>query len=210
MCSIVTFSKGRGLSKDDLSDSGHSCILYGELYTKYLGKIDEIYSKTSVVPSNPKYSKTGDIIMPLSGETPLDISNSAVVPTDGVMLGSDLLVLTPKSGFNSLFLSYYISNCKKIEIAKKACGTSIIHSHKNDIEKLIVNYPSIKEQDDISQIISKLDKRIILINNKISTLKKYKKGMINQLLNNIKFSNKELLSNICKITTGKLDANAMN
>lgn len=184
--SIVSFSKGNGLSKDYLNDNGLPCILYGELYTKYLGKIDEIYSKTAVVPSNPKYSKTGDIIMPLSGETPIDISNSAVIPNDRVLLGSDLLVLTPKDGFDPLFLSYYISNCKKKEIARKACGISIIHSHKCDLEKIVINYPSISEQIEISNIIAKLDKKINLISSKISILKKYKKGLENYIYQYVK------------------------
>ncbi|MDP4043252.1 hypothetical protein, partial [Mycoplasmopsis arginini] len=66
------------------------------------------------------------------------------------------------------------------------------------------------EQIKISKFIELFEKKIDTCKLKLETLKKYKKGMINQLLNNIKFSNKELLSNICKITTGKLDANAMN
>ena len=207
--SIVLFSKGNGLSKDDLNDDGKLCILYGELYTKYLGKIDKIFSRTNVLPSNPKYSKAGDIIMPLSGETPLDISNSAVVPIDGIVLGSDLLVMTPKDGFNSLFLSYYISNCRKKEIARKACGISIIHLHKHDIEKLVINYPSIYEQNDISQIISKMDKKINIISNKINTLKKYKKGISINILKKLDSYDSMSLSKLCNVTTGKLDANAM-
>ena len=143
---IATLSKGNGLSKDDLSQDGNKCILYGELYTRYLGYIDTIISKTKTILSKPKLSKSGDIIMPLSGETPTDISNSAVVPEDNVILGGDLLVITPKKNIDSLFLSLYLSNCKKKEIAKKSCGISIIHSHKEDIAKLTINYPSLAEQ----------------------------------------------------------------
>ena len=174
---IATLSKGNGLSKDDLSPDGNKCILYGELYTRYLGYIDTIISKTKTILSNPKLSKSGDIIMPLSGETPTDISNSAVVPEDNVILGGDLLVITPKKNIDPLFLSLYLSNCKKKEIAKKSCGISIIHSHKEDIAKLTIYYPSLAEQYYISTFLKKLTKKIDIVLKKIDVLKKYKKGV---------------------------------
>ena len=174
---IATLSKGNGLSKDDLSPDGNKCILYGELYTRYLGYIDTIISKTKTILSKPKLSKSGDIIMPLSGETPTDISNSAVLPEDNVILGGDLLVITPKKNIDPLFLSLYLSNCKKKEIAKKSCGISIIHSHKEDIAKLTINYPSLAEQYYISTFLKKLTKKTDIVLKKIDILKKYKKGV---------------------------------
>ena len=174
---IATLSKSNGLSKDDLSQDGNKCILYGELYTRYLGYIDTIISKTKTILSKPKLSKSGDIIMPLSGETPTDISNSAVVPEDNVILGGDLLVITPKKNIDSLFLSLYLSNCKKKEIAKKSCGISIIHSHKEDIAKLTINYPSLAEQYYISTFLKKLTKKTDIVLKKIDILKKYKEGI---------------------------------
>ena len=168
---IATLSKGNGLSKDDLSQDGNKCILYGELYTRYLGYIDAIISKTKTILSKPKLSKSGDIIMPLSGETPTDISNSAVVPEDNVILGGDLLVITPKKNIDPLFLSLYLSNCKKKEIAKKSCGISIIHSHKEDIAKLTINYPSLAEQYYISTFLKKLTKKMDIVLKKINILK---------------------------------------
>ena len=174
---IATLSKGNGLSKDDLSQDGNKCILYGELYTRYLGYIDAIISKTKTILSKPKLSKSGDIIMPLSGETPTDISNSAVVPEDNVILGGDLLVITPKKNIDPLFLSLYLSNCKKKEIAKKSCGISIIHSHKEDIAKLTINYPSLAEQYYISTFLKKLTKKMDIVLKKINILKKYKEGI---------------------------------
>lgn len=115
--------------------------------------------------------------MPLSGETPTDISNSAVVPEDNVILGGDLLVITPKKNIDSLFLSLYLSNCKKKEIAKKSCGISIIHSHKEDIAKLTINYPSLAEQYYISTFLKKLTKKTDIVLKKIDILKKYKEGI---------------------------------
>lgn len=120
--------------------------------------------------------------MPLSGETPTDISNSAVVPEDNVILGGDLLVITPKKNIDPLFLSLYLSNCKKKEIAKKSCGISIIHSHKEDIAKLTINYPSLAEQYYISNFLRELTKKTDIVLKKVDILKKYKEGLIKKLI----------------------------
>lgn len=200
---IATLSKGNGLSKDDLSQDGNKCILYGELYTRYLGYIDTIISKTKTILSKPKLSKSGDIIMPLSGETPTDISNSAVVPEDNVILGGDLLVITPKKNIDPLFLSLYLSNCKKKEIAKKSCGISIIHSHKEDIAKLTINYPSLAEQYYISTFLKKLTKKTDIVLKKINILKKYKKGLLFQYKKEANKNGKTLkFASICSLISG--------
>ena len=206
---IATLSKGNGLSKDDLSQDGNKCILYGELYTRYLGYIDTIISKTKTILSKPKLSKSGDIIMPLSGETPTDISNSAVVPEDNVILGGDLLVITPKKNIDSLFLSLYLSNCKKKEIAKKSCGISIIHSHKEDIAKLTINYPSLAEQYYISTFLKKLTKKTDIVLKKIDILKKYKEGMQKNIFDSSKTKEYLILKNIVKFENkSKIPANS--
>ena len=46
---IADIHKGAGISKDQLSDEGEPCILYGELYTKYKSEtIKEVISKTNI------------------------------------------------------------------------------------------------------------------------------------------------------------------
>ncbi len=45
---IASFSKGKGISKADISDNGTTeCIRYGELYTTYGETIIDVKSKTS-------------------------------------------------------------------------------------------------------------------------------------------------------------------
>lgn len=69
--------------------------------------------------------------------------------------------------------------------------------------------PNYLEQEKISKFLLLLYKKIELLESKISILKKYKKGLIKKLLNKY-ISNEFLrLSDVCKIDTGKLDANQM-
>ncbi len=144
--------------------------------------------------------------MPLSGETPLDISNSAVIPFDGVALGGDLVAF--RTNLNSLFLSYQLSGKRKKKIAKLAQGKSIVHSNPEYLMKLYIFYPTKEEQNKIVNTLNLLAKKINILRDKIATLKKYKDGIAKTLIfEQIKHS-KTSVTDICSITTGKLDANA--
>ena len=49
---IAELSKGVGISKEQLSEDGEPCILYGELYTKYKSEIiRKVISKTNIESS---------------------------------------------------------------------------------------------------------------------------------------------------------------
>ena len=169
------------MSKQDISPSGkHYCILYGDLYTKYLNRIHKIDSRTNV-ENNLVLGEQGDIILPLSGETPTDISNSAVLPFNNIALGSDIIVFRPIDQ-NSLFLSYQISWKRKLDIAKIAQGKTIVHSSPKSLSKIFVFCPHLKEQEKISNFLSLIDEKIINMSSKIQGLKKYKEGLIQQAL----------------------------
>ena len=145
------------MSKEDISNEGTiPCILYGELYTTYLNKIENIVSRIKL-RTNIILAKKGDVILPLSGETPLDISNSAVIPFDGVALGGDLIAL--RTSLNPLFLSYQLSSKRKLQIARLAQGKSVVHSNPNQLMKLWIFYPSKKEQDKIAQTLFCVSKK---------------------------------------------------
>ena len=105
---IANITKGNGISKEQLSDQGTPCILYGELYTKYKSEIiNEIYSKTTLNSSALVKSQANDVIIPCSGETAIDISTARCVPYNDVLLGGDLNIIRLKSQKNQSLLSIY-------------------------------------------------------------------------------------------------------
>ena len=133
---IANFSKGNGLSKDLLSNKGIKCILYGELYTKYIpGPINKVISKTTTIPQNPVYSKKNDIILPASGESNLDISTACCLQEDNILLGGDLNIIRV-SKHDGSFICYQLIGKRKFDVAKIAQGASIVHLHNSDLEKL--------------------------------------------------------------------------
>ncbi|OXB06408.1 hypothetical protein B0A57_11715 [Flavobacterium psychrophilum DSM 3660 = ATCC 49418] len=216
---IAKFSKGKGISKSDISKNGKfECIRYGELYTVYGETISKIVSKTDLDSKDLIFSSYNDIIIPASGETQLDIATASCVLKDGVALGGDLNII--KTDNNGVFLSYYLNNSKKEDIASLAQGVSVVHLYSSQLSTLNINLPSLEEQTKIANFLSSIDEKLNLLKEKKALLEDYKKGMMQKIFNQeIRFKDdngndfedwEEMsLGSMCKITTGKLDANAM-
>ncbi|MFN5772959.1 MAG: hypothetical protein ACK447_07715, partial [Flavobacterium sp.] len=99
---IAKFSKGKGISKNDISIDGvNECIRYGELYTRYGEVISEVYSRTNVDIDKSVISEANDVIIPASGETQIDIATASCVTKSGVILGGDLNII--KTDNNGVF-----------------------------------------------------------------------------------------------------------
>ena len=181
---IVDFYKGNTLSKSDIKENGKfPCILYGELYTKYNEITNKVISYTDRSDKNLFHSKINDILIPCSGETALDISTSTCILQDNVILGGDLNVLRPKMQ-NGKYLSYLLSNKKRLIIAKYAQGDSIVHLYGEKIKNINIDLPTIEEQEKVSKLLEFLNKKIELQQKKIEALKIYKIGLIQKTYNN--------------------------
>jgi type I restriction enzyme S subunit len=177
---IATFSKGKGISKDDIAIDGQTeCIRYGELYTTYSEVIDKIASKTNVDTANLVFSEENDVIIPSSGETQIDIATASCVLKSGVALSGDLTII--KSNINGVFLSYYLNNAKKKEIASMAQGISVVHLYSSQLRTLELNIPSLPEQTRIASFLTTVDQRINLLTQQKEALELYKKGVMQQL-----------------------------
>ena len=158
---IADFSKGAGISKDQRSEKGNPCILYGELYTRYKSEvITNVFSKTALPDSDLVKSKANDIIIPASGETAEDIATARCVPFDNILLGGDLNIIRLHDQ-DGKFFSYQLNGVRKYDIATVAQGVSVVHLHAGDLKGITVKYPShIAEQEKISQILGLIDDRI--------------------------------------------------
>ena len=158
---IAIFSKGSGISKEQRSNTGLPCVLYGELYTTYNNEvIDDIVSKTELNPTDLVKSKANDVIIPSSGESAEDIATARCVMQDNVLLGGDLNIIRPKEYVDGRFLSYQLNGKRKYDIAKVAQGVSVVHLYGNDLKRLDVLLPQLSEQEQIADFIVLLDRRI--------------------------------------------------
>lgn len=169
---IATFSKGKGISKNEIEENGkNECVRYGELYTHYGEVIDEIKSRTNTKLSNLVLSESNDVIIPASGETNIDIATASCVLKSGVALGGDLnIIKTPNNG---VFLSYYLNSKSKLAIANLAQGISVVHLYSSQLKLLSIKLPAILEQHKIASFLS-------LLNERISTQSKIIEGLETQ------------------------------
>ena len=174
---IANLSKGIGISKDQLSADGESCILYGELYTKYKSEtIKEVISKTNIDNTKLVKSKANDVIIPCSGETAEEIVTARCVLKDDVLLGGDLNVIR-LHGYDGSFMSYQLNGKRKYDIAKVAQGVSIVHLYGEHLKNIKTINPSLNEQKKIANLLSLLDERISTQNKIIEKLQSLIKGL---------------------------------
>ena len=175
---VASISKGLGISKEQLSDSGLPCILYGELYTKYKSEvITDIYSKTDIETKGLVSSKANDVIIPCSGEAAIEIATARCVPVSNILLGGDLNIIR-LNGQDGRFFAYQLNGKRKIDIAKVAQGVSVVHLYGEHLKKIKIAYPSIEEQTKIAEMLSLIDRRISTQNKIIEDLKKLKVAII--------------------------------
>lgn len=175
---IAKFSKGKNISKNDISDDGIPCIRYGELYTIYKEKISEVFSKTNLNPMELIFSEENDIIIPTSGETAIDLAKASCIMNSDVAIGGDTTII--KTDGDGLFFSYYL-NSKRKHIAKLAQGVSVVHLYPNHLKSTGISVPKIEEQEKISYFLSIIDEKIGFIEKKRELWEIYKKGLIQQI-----------------------------
>ena len=207
---ISEITKGSGISKDQLSEQGSPCILYGELYTKYKSEIiDEVYSRTELDSSSLVKSKANDVIIPCSGETAIDISTARCVPFNNILLGGDLNIIRLKHDDGGFF-AYQLNGARKKDIARVAQGVSVVHLYGENLKHIRVYHPAIEEQKKITRLLSLIDERIATQNKIIEDLKKLKSAITDLLFHSIADAHTIRLGEIAHITNGAGDVQDAN
>lgn len=178
---LANFAKGRGYSKNDLTDVGTPIILYGRLYTKYQSTISEV--DTFVVPKSGSVYSTGEeVIVPASGETAEDIARASAVVKSDFLLGGDLNIIYPNKDISTVFLALSISNGKQQkELSKRAQGKSVVHLRNSDLEEVTISFPCRDEQERIGSLFEYLDNLITLHQRKLNHLQDKKKGLLQKM-----------------------------
>ncbi|MFI3224438.1 restriction endonuclease subunit S [Streptococcus suis] len=181
---VATFAKGNGYSKKDLVIKGSPIILYGRLYTKYETVISEVDTFVSVEDNNNSvvYSEGGEVLVPASGESSLDIARASVVAKKGIILGGDINIIRLHSEIFPVFLALTISNGKQQKgLSKRAQGKSVVHLHNSDLKKVDLDFPTLPEQEAIGSFFSDLDQLITLHQRKLDDVKELKKALLQKM-----------------------------
>ncbi|WP_302750635.1 restriction endonuclease subunit S [uncultured Prevotella sp.] len=92
--------------------------------------------------------------------------------------------LIPKENISNEFV-YYLIQTKRKDLIRKSCGSTFLEISANEVRKIVVSIPTIKEQDKIAKLLSLLDERIATQNKIIEDLKKLKSAIIDYAINSL-------------------------
>ncbi len=153
---LGTLTRGSGIKRNEVTETGFPCVRYGELYTTYKTKFDVAVSHTSkkLFDKSQKVNRN-DILMALTGENNFDIALAlAYVGSETVAMGGDL-TRWANHHMNPLYLVYAMNSSyaihKKSEMAK---GDIIVHISNDKLATILLPIPPIEEQN---RIVERLD-----------------------------------------------------
>ena len=110
--------------------------------------------------------------------------------------------LIPKENISNEFV-YYLIQTKRKDLIRKSCGSTFLEISANEVRKIVVSIPTIKEQDKIAKLLSLLDERIATQNKIIEDLKKLKSAISKKLLCNDKWTTC-IIQDIAEIGRGRV------
>ena len=165
---------------------------------------DDIHKKHKATEINED-----DVLLNITGAS---IGRTAIATKEieGGNVNQHVCIIRANSKVSPKFLCNYIQT-KKIQNYIQSLQTGGSREGLNfvQIRSFPISLPGIAEQSQIAQLLDKLNERIATQNKIIDKLQSLIKGIaqhcIRELINGWEYVR---LSDICKITTGKLDANA--
>lgn len=182
---IAEFSRGKGLTKKDVSEKGErKCLLYGQLQVRYGTIIKNVTGMTDVELKNPVLSKSGDVL--ISGTISAGLAKASCIKEDGVIIGGDINILRPKEGIDGEFLARAINaNTKKFKRFLE--GSVILHLKDENIKEVSIRIPkSIEEQRKIAAVFAAYDEMIAVKTAKLETWQECKKRMVKEIFGRTK------------------------
>jgi len=190
LASFGRFSKGGGISKSDLVENGIPVILYGDIYTKYNLKAENIFNFISQdLVANSKRIYKGDLLFTGSGETREDIGKCIVYNgISEVYAGSDTIIFSQKTN-DSLFLAYSLgSNYAITKKAMNSKGDIIVHIYASSLRDIYLPIPPLSEQQQITNFLDykteQCDRFIANRQKQIELLNEQRNSIINKAILN--------------------------
>ena len=125
-------------------------------------------------------SEKDDVILPASGEMPLDMASASCVTLSGVALGGDINII--RSDLDGLFLAYLLRGPLRRSVARLAQGNSVVHLYGSHLAGLRFFVPADPdEQRKISSSLGALDDKRAFVMSQISKMQSFKKGLLQKM-----------------------------
>jgi len=181
---IGSFSKGRGIRRDEVTEEGLPCIRYGELYTEYG---DHIVAPVSRIPPSVAETalpiRTGDLLFAGSGETAEEIGRcAAYLGEQPAFAGGDIVVWSPV-GQHAAYLGYLMNHpTVTAQKARFGQGDAVVHISARSLAQVEVKLPPLAEQSAIATVLSDMDAEISALEDRRNKTRAIKQGMMQELL----------------------------
>lgn len=179
------FTKGKGITKEQLADSGLPCIRYGEIYTTYDFIVKKIHSFIPEETSKEsQLIKQGDILFAGSGETIEEIGKSVAYLGNGnAYAGGDIIILSTGKDVNAECLSYALeTDYVRKQKRKLGQGHSVVHIYASDLSHIKIPLPPLPEQNAISKLLTTWDEAITKTQELLALKVQCKKWLMQNLL----------------------------
>ncbi len=182
--SLGIFSKGQGIRKKEVKDSGLPCVRYGEIYTYYGTVVRDIKSFIDLETSKQsKKLNNGDILFAGSGETKEEIGKATVfLGTQETYAGGDIVIFSPQE-VHPVFLGYLVNSPQIVkQKMRMGKGDAVVHISSRDLSDVNLCIPeNMFEQKVIAEALSDIDELISNTNALLIKKKQVSDGVKNQI-----------------------------
>lgn len=154
----------------------------------------------------------GDMLFQRSSETLEDVGRANVYMDDRpAVFGGFVIRGKKKAEYNPMFFRYLLASpYARKKVIPMGAGAQHFNIGQDGLSKVKLHFPILQEQQKIADLLRLINERISTQNKIIEKLETLIKGIRNYVLNNkLQNTTKKKLGELCTITTGKLDANAM-
>ncbi len=162
---VGQFVRGNGLQKKDFVENGVGCIHYGQIYTHY----GTSATKTKSFVSNDlskklKKASKNDLIIAGVSENVADVCKSVVwLGDEDICISGDSYIFKHKQ--NPTYIAYLFQTNRFLEYKKKnAQGAKVTRLKSGSLPKFPIPVPSLETQEQIANILGKMDSLVNDIN----------------------------------------------
>jgi type I restriction enzyme S subunit len=184
------FSKGKGITKDKIKESGNKCIRCGEIYTTYELRFDETNSFIDDETSSESIlGFKGVLLFTGDGESLEEIGKCVVYEgEEELYIGGGINVFTPKQEkVIPIYLSYVMSSESIIfQKSRQGKGEIVVHIYSKQLKEIRLGLPPYSEQQQIVEYLDEqtqlIDKTISIEEKRIELLKEYRQSLISEVV----------------------------
>ena len=171
-----------GKTKEDFGHGNAKFVTYMNVFSNSIA--DSSMTESVEIDKKQNEVKYGDVFFTTSSETPDEVGMSSVWLENGenTYLNSFCFGYRPSVKINSYYMAYMLrsDNVRK-NIVFLAQGISRYNISKNKMMEISVPLPNLEEQQKIGEYFRNLDNLITLHQQKLETLKKIKKAMLQKM-----------------------------